>query len=172
MDLLFVGSYGHPPNRDAALWLASEIFPAVLRARPNARLILAGSAPTQSILSLAGPAISVPGRLTEQALSELYDSARVVLAPLRFGAGVKGKVLEALSLGVPLVTTSVGAQGIPDLGAIVPVVDDTEHLVAATVRLLIDDVAWLTQSRVQANYASEHFSQAAFETSLMRALSA
>jgi glycosyltransferase involved in cell wall biosynthesis len=171
-NLLFVGSYGHPPNRDAALWLASEVFPAILRVRPDARLILAGSGPTQAILALAGPSISVPGRLTEQALTAIYDTARVVLAPLRFGAGVKGKILEALSLGVPLVTTSVGAQGIPNLEAIVPVFDDTERLVAATVRLLTDDVEWHARSRAQAMYASEHFSHAAFEASLMQALSA
>ena len=170
--LLFVGSYGHPPNRDAAIWLVSEIFPQVLRFRPDAQLVLAGSGPTHSITALAAPKIYVPGRVTNEELSELYDRARIVVAPIRFGAGVKGKVLEALSCGVPVVTTLFGMQGIPNIESILTASDRTDKFVDAIVNLLNNDDLWMVQSAAQTKYASEHFSESAFSKSLMSAINA
>ena len=171
-DLLFVGGYAHRPNQDAALWLVNEILPPIRAAVPNARLILAGSDPTPAIIALAGESIVVTGRISDEVLLDLYASSRLVLAPLRFGAGVKGKVVEALSSGVPLVTTRTGAQGLPGLEDVVPVFDDPRRIVEAAVRLLGDDAAWVAQSKAQVRYARKHFSTAAFEASLMAAFSA
>jgi len=100
----------------------------------------------------------------------MYAQARVVIAPLRFGAGVKLKVLEAMRHGVPLVTTSVGAQGLPDLGEAVPVHDDPVQLAASVLRLLVDDEAWTDVSRRGCEYISRHFSRAALNQAIESAL--
>src|SRR5204862_2652020 len=99
--LLFVGRLTYPPNLDAALWLAEVIFPRVLAARPNARLAIVGSNPPEALRALAGSAIEITGYVNDQALMQYYDKSRVAMVPLRFGAGVKGKVAEAISAGVP-----------------------------------------------------------------------
>jgi len=92
--------------------------------------------------------------------------------PLRFGAGVKGKIVEALSRGLPLVTTSTGAQGIPGLADIVPVQNEVGQIVAAMQKLLTDDDAWIGQSRAQLNFAQPHFSKDAMRASILGALTA
>jgi glycosyltransferase involved in cell wall biosynthesis len=108
--LLFVGHYQSGHNYDAALGLAQEIFPRVQAHQPNARLVLAGSDPVTQIRSLAGPAIAVPGWLPD--LAPVYLSASVFVAPLRFGSGLKGKMLQAMAHGLPIVASAVAAEGI------------------------------------------------------------
>jgi glycosyltransferase involved in cell wall biosynthesis len=114
--------------------------------------------------------VNVTGYVTEQELSQLYNQHRVVIVPLRFGAGVKGKVVEALNCGLPLVTTSIGSQGIIGLDAIVPVNDEVTDIVASLKRLLTDDNAWKIQSRAQQDFAQQFFSRAAMQKSILSAL--
>ncbi len=104
-DLLFVGGFAHSPNEDAVVWLATEVLPLVRAHVPDARLLAAGSHVTQRIWSLAGPGVSIHADVAPGDLRKLYASARVAVAPLRYGAGVKLKVVEALREGTPLVTT-------------------------------------------------------------------
>lgn len=96
--------------------------------------------------------------------------ARVAVVPLRCGAGVKLKVVEALTAGLPLVTTPVGAQGLPGLSTVVAVEDDAASFAAAVVSLLRDDVEWKTRCRDQVEYAEGRFSRAALTASLLKAL--
>ena len=100
-------------------------------------------------------------------LHTAYARARVAVVPLRCGAGVKLKVVEALRHGLPLVTTPTGAQGLPGLGDILPVTDDPAAFAAATLRLLRDDGAWLGQSAAQSAYAEARFSRDALRESLL-----
>jgi GT2 family glycosyltransferase/ubiquinone/menaquinone biosynthesis C-methylase UbiE/glycosyltransferase involved in cell wall biosynthesis len=109
-DVVFVGGFPHTPNVDAAIFTATEIMPAVWDVVPRARLVLVGYAPPPEVWALAGPRVVVTGQVP--AVEPFLEQARVVLAALRFGAGVKGKVVDALRLGVPTVTTPVGAEGI------------------------------------------------------------
>ena len=170
--ILFVAGFAHPPNVDAALFLMTEILPVLeLQAGP-VHVVLAGSNPTQAVRSLAGPNVEVTGYLTDEALSALYHRYRAAVVPLRFGAGVKGTVVEALSRGLPVVTTSIGAQGIPGLRDVVPVVDDPDGIVAALKTLLTDDAAWLAQSHRQTEFAERRFSRAAMRRSVLEALDA
>jgi glycosyltransferase involved in cell wall biosynthesis len=90
--------------------------------------------------------------------------------PLRCGAGVKLKVVEALRAGLPLVTTPVGAQGLPGLAQVVDVADVTERFAAAVVALLRDDALWSRRSVAQARFAQARFSRDAMKTSLLGAL--
>jgi glycosyltransferase involved in cell wall biosynthesis len=110
--------------------------------------------------------------VTDEELGKLYAQHRVSVVPLRFGAGVKGKVVEALSRGLPLVTTSIGSQGIPALGEVIPVCDDVPSLVSALKLLLVDDAAWLAQSAAQVDFAQRFFSRIAMQRSVLSALEA
>jgi glycosyltransferase involved in cell wall biosynthesis len=168
--MLFVGGFRHPPNVDAACWFVKSVLPLILAQCPHARLVLAGSSPPATVRALAGPQVVVTGHISDAELAEWYANARVSVAPLRFGAGVKGKVVEALHAGLPVVTTSVGAQGLPGLADIVPVHDDADTQASATLRLLVNDEVWQAQAAAQVRYAERHFSQDALRTALLAAL--
>jgi len=170
--LLFVGGYLHRPNEDAAVFLAQNILPHIRIRCPSARLILVGADPTPRVKALASDVIEVTGPVDDASLKRLYETARVVLAPLRVGAGVKGKVVEALHEGVPVVTTPVGAQGMPFLERIVPVCEDEGDFVDSVSALLSDDSMWLTQSHAQTAYAQGNFCQEKFETELLTIVNA
>lgn len=171
-SILFVAGFAHPPNVDAAMFLINEIIPRLEQEIGPVRVVLAGSNPTEAVQALAGLDVEVTGYVTDEALGALYDRHRVSVVPLRFGAGVKGKVVESLSRGLSLVTTSIGAQGITGLGEIVPVHDDVAGIVDALRLLLTDDAAWMTQSAAQMAFARRWFSPAAMQRSVLSALEA
>lgn len=156
--LLFVAGFAHTPNIDAAAWLAREVMPQVWRRHPWATLVLAGSNPTEEVRALASERISVPGYVTDEELAALYARARVAVVPLRFGAGVKRKVVEALHHGLPLVTTPVGAQGLEGLERVVPVTADATAFAAEACRLLEDDGAWARVAADAQAYVRTRFS--------------
>ncbi len=139
-NLLFVGGYGHPPNEDAILWFAEEIFPLVLKECPQAVLHLVGGGAGPAIQKLVCQAVQLHGRVDDDALEVAYQQADVTVVPLRYGAGVKGKVVEAMAQGVPVVTTSIGAEGIPKSQNPL-VVGDTAEEFAARVCALLQDVS-------------------------------
>lgn len=168
--ILFVAGFGHPPNVDAACWLIEEILPRVRTRLPQVQLSLVGSNPTDEVKALAGDGVHVLGYVDDETLMSMYRSARVVVAPLRFGAGVKLKVLEAMAHGVPLVTTLVGAQGLPGLDEVVPVSDDPERIAGALVDLLVDDEGWLAVSDAAKRYIGTHFSEGVMTAALRRML--
>ncbi len=168
--VLFVAGFAHPPNVDAARWLVEAIMPAVWARRPGVRLSLVGSNPTAEVLALAGERVEVTGFVSDAELQRRYGAARVAVVPLRFGAGVKSKVVEALQQGLPLVTTSVGAQGLPGVEAASSVADDPVALADAILAWLDDDQAWLSASRAGAAYAGARFSRAALQATLHGAL--
>lgn len=169
--ILFVGGFAHAPNEDGVLWMAKHIMPRIFNSRPSAQIVIAGSNPTSTICALSTRRVEVTGHISDSALSALYDAARVAIVPLRYGAGVKGKVIEAMRAGVPVVTTSIGVQGMPDLPASVPVLDDPIKFADAVVELLVNDVDWLNQSTEQVTYVKARFSLCAMRASLRAALS-
>lgn len=108
--VLFVGSFHHLPNVDAAVRLATEIFPRLRRLRPEAALDLVGDAPPERLQALAGPGIAVTGRVPS--VEPYLDRAAVVVAPLRLGGGMRVKVLEALAAGKALVASPLAVEGL------------------------------------------------------------
>jgi glycosyltransferase involved in cell wall biosynthesis len=108
--VLFVGGFGHPPNVDAALWLARSIFPRVLERIQDARLELVGDRPGEDVRRLAGGAVAVYGSVPD--VTPYLDRAAVVVAPIRLGGSMRGKVLEALVAGKALVATPRAAAGL------------------------------------------------------------
>lgn len=171
-SVLFVAGFAHTPNVDAAKFLVEEIIPLLERSHGPIRVTLAGSNPTDAVRALQSETVEVTGYISEERLAELYDSHRAAIVPLRFGAGVKGKVIEGLSRGVPLVTTSVGAQGIVGLDQVVPVRDDAAGLADALDVLLRDDDVWLARSRAEMAFAQTYFSREAMQASVISALAA
>ncbi len=169
--ILFVGSFGHPPNQEAVLWFASHVLPLICARVPDARLAIVGSNPSPDVQALAGEAISVSANVSAVVLREFYRAARVAAVPLRYGAGVKLKVVEAMREGLPLVTTSTGAQGLPGLERIVSVCDEPEAFADAICRLLTDDALWTQRCTAQIAYVASRFSETAFRGALLEALS-
>jgi glycosyltransferase involved in cell wall biosynthesis len=157
---------------DAAEWLVREILPRIRAAVPEARLALVGSKPSDAVVALANDVVEVTGFVPDDELARRYAGARVVLAPLRFGAGVKLKVIEALAEGVPVVTTPVGAEGIEGLDAVIDVADTPEALAAAAIRLLQDDALWAERVRAQTGFIAGRFSAEAMQRALDAAFEA
>ena len=135
--ILFVGGFRHDPNIDAVLWLGKEIYPKI-RTAGNIPLYCAGSSPTEEIKALDGDGIHILGFVTDEELERYYGSCRMVVVPLRYGAGIKGKVIEALYHGLPIVTTSIGAEGIDGIEEAGFIVDDTDEFAKTVVELYHD----------------------------------
>ena len=135
--VLFVGGFGHPPNVDAARWLARSIFPRVVEHVPNARLELVGDRPGADVRDLAGDAVSVHGSVPD--VSPYLNRAAVVAAPIRLGGSMRGKVLEALGGGKALVATPRAAEGVEAVPGEHYVLASTEdELSEALIALLRD----------------------------------
>lgn len=133
----FHGSFQNQANRDAALFLAREIFPIVLRARPDARLRLIGRWPPSKVLSLSSERIDVTGMVPD--IRRELEGVGVYVAPMVSGTGIKNKVLEAMAAGLPIVATRRAVDGI-DAGSEVLVADTAEAIARNVVELLgLDD---------------------------------
>lgn len=156
--ILFVASFRHTPNVDGAQWFMSEVMPRVWDKQPRANIALVGSHPTDEIKAMASDRVLVTGFVTDEELNAWYGRARVAVAPLRFGAGIKGKVVESLAHGLPIVTTSTGCQGLEDASHFVPPLDDPQAAADEILRLLADDALWRSRSASAQAYARTRFS--------------
>jgi glycosyltransferase involved in cell wall biosynthesis len=135
--IVFVGSFGHPPNVDAALWLAGTIFPRVVALVPKARLELVGHAPGDEVRALAGGAVTVHASVPD--VTPYLDRAAVVVAPIRIGGSMRMKVLESLAAGKALVASPRAAEGVEELaGEQLLVAVDTDEMTDALTSLLLD----------------------------------
>jgi len=138
-----IGNFHHAPNLDAVKYLKSDIWPLIRKQMPNAELHVYGAYPTQQVLEMNDPSSGfiVKGR-AEDAF-EVIGNARVLLAPLRFGAGLKGKLLNAMQCGTPNVTSSIGAEAmhgqLPWNGFIA---DDAAEYAEKAVQLYQDEKLW------------------------------
>lgn len=156
-DICFLGGYRHPPNVDAVFWFVREVFPLIRSKRPDIRFIVAGANPTQEILALASDCVVVTGLVED--LSDVLDTARVFVCPLRIGAGAKGKVMSALAHGLPIVSTPIGVEG---AGLVenehVLVAERPAALAEAVIRLDSDPALWMKLSKAGLRLIQEQFS--------------
>ncbi len=160
--LLFTGTFTHPPNREAALWLGREIMPAVRARFPAARLCIVGTSPPPEVQALSGDGIEVIANAPS--LRPHTEAASVILAPVRSGGGMRMKVLQALAAGKPLVTTPLGAEGFNVLDPDPPlaIATDAEGIAAAAVALLGDAAGRHELGRRARSFAERHHSPAAW----------
>lgn len=164
--VLFVAGFGHPPNVDAAEWLVKAILPKLIAADPAVRIYLVGSNPSDKVLELASEHVVVTGYVEDAVLQDFYRRCRVAVVPLRFGAGIKSKVVEALQQGLPLVTTQIGAQGLDDVERVAHVADDPESIAASVRELLTNDALWQELSKASSRYAEQRFSKRSMREAL------
>lgn len=118
-NLLFVGGFRHGPNFDGIMWFIKEIYPNIVSKIPDIKLIIAGSYPPQELFDSANKNIVIKGFVSDEELNKLYQQVKMVVIPIRYGAGIKGKVIEAMANNVPVMTTSCGAEGINSEGLII-----------------------------------------------------
>ena len=144
--LLFIANYNHPPNVDAVLWLVNSVMPIVWQQMPGVVLTLAGSSPPDSITALRSENVRVTGYLPD--VTSVFRESRVFVAPLRFGAGMKGKIGHALAYRLPIVTTAIGAEGfdLRDGENALLVEPEPEPMAAAILRLYRDKDLWASLS--------------------------
>jgi glycosyltransferase involved in cell wall biosynthesis len=168
--VMFVAGFAHPPNVDAAVWLATEIMPLVWKRRPGVVLSLVGSHPTPDVVALKSPLVEVTGWVSDEELAARYLRTRVAAAPLRYGAGVKSKVTDAMRFGVPLVTTDVGVQGLPQAEEVVDVGTDAAVIAGRIVALLDDDDLWRKRSKAALAYIEARFGPEVMQAQLREAI--
>ena len=160
--LLFVGHYLHTPNEDAVCHFVGDIYPLVERQLPGVEFTMLGSSITDKVKALEMETIHAVGYAED--LQPYFAKARVFVAPLRYGAGMKGKIGQALSFGLPVVTTSIGAEGmglVNDLHVLIA--DDAEAFAAAVVRLYTDNLLWERISAAGRNHVVRNFSELAIK---------
>jgi GT2 family glycosyltransferase/glycosyltransferase involved in cell wall biosynthesis len=166
-DLVFVGGFQHPPNTDAVEWFVGEVFARVRAELPDVRFHVIGSRVPTSISALAGEHVLVHGFVED--ILPYMDDCRVSVAPLRYGAGVKGKVNMAMSCGLPVVATTIAVEGMHvRAGEDVLVADDAAAFASNVVRLYRDEALWNTLSANGLANVERHFSFAAARTAVER----
>ena len=159
-DLFFIGSFNHPPNVDAVMYFAREIFPLILRQMPDVRFHIAGSDMPYSVRALKSKRINPLGFVRD--VTPWFQRTRVFVAPLRHGAGMKGKIGQSLAFGLPVVTTRVGAEGMGlthETDAMIA--DDRGDFAAAVIRLYSDDRLWQCLSSAGQELVGQRFSKEA-----------
>ena len=164
--IAFIG--GHPPNLDAARWLIAEIMPRVRARDPALECWLVGEGLPEGLKQRCGDGLVALGPVAD--LTEIFERVRLTVAPLRFGAGIKGKVVDSLAAGVPCVTTPVGAEGLdlpPAFGG--GIAATAEAIAAAVLRLHGDATANKASRAAGLRYIEEAFSEANLDAAMARA---
>jgi GT2 family glycosyltransferase/glycosyltransferase involved in cell wall biosynthesis len=167
--LLFVGGFRHPPNVDAVKWFLGEVWPLLKSGMPDVVVTIVGSRMPDSLLNLAGPRVDIRGFV--QDITPLLQSARVSLAPLRYGAGIKGKINQAMAWGLPVVATNVAAEGMGMKDGREVLLADTPHAFAeAILRLYKDEILWNRLSKAGRENVRRHYSRATARLTLAKLL--
>ncbi len=157
-DLFFIGSFLHPPNVDAVFYFVREVFPLILRRIPDVRFHIAGSDMPYSVRALKSKSVNPLGYVRD--VTPWFQRARIFVAPLRHGAGMKGKVGQSLAFGLPVVTTSVGAEGMGLVHEVdVLIAEDAADFAEAVIRLYSDDNLWQRMSCGGQDLMKRHFSK-------------
>jgi glycosyltransferase involved in cell wall biosynthesis len=167
-DFVFIGNFFHEPNADAVKYLKEILWPKIHQLIPDAALHIYGAYPFEAILQMHKPSAKffVHGRA--ESADVVVKNSRIVLAPLRFGAGIKGKLLEAMQCGTPSITTSIGAEAmngnLPWNGF---VSDDADEMAQAATRLYHDKVLWMEAQENGFSIIKRRFLKNLFETHLV-----
>lgn len=157
-DLIFVGGERELANKDGVQWFCERILKYILPKMPDIKLFVVGFYENSFINKYSSENIIFKGNISDDDLNSLYSSVRLALAPLRFGAGVKGKVVEALSHGIPVISTDFGTEGIPDVESIINTANDEKSFAEKIISAYGNSDYLEKTSRLSLNFAKEHFS--------------
>lgn len=159
-NIMFVGGFSHAPNSHAVKWFVNECWPTIKQNVDNIHFYVIGSNPPQDILDLASECITVTGYINDEELNNYYNECKLAVAPLRYGAGVKGKVVDALYQGIPLVTTSIGAEGLSNPEDFIGVADDSEAFTKLVSDYYMNPKILKKLSKKSNQYCQDFFSEA------------
>jgi len=163
--LVFIGNYNHHPNDDAVYYFVEKVLPKVHARLPDVCLYLIGSYMKDKMKALASDTIKVVGWVDE--VEPEFAKRRVFVSYLRYGAGMKGKLGQALSLGLPVVSSSIGAEGMGLVGEEMALIaDNPDDFADAVCRLYSDSVLWEKLSRQGREYIEQHFGETAVREKL------
>jgi GT2 family glycosyltransferase len=157
--LLFVGFFRHTPNVDAVLWFVRHVFPEIQTHIPGIMFNIIGSELPDSIRRLSGKQVNIIGEVSDDELAIWYKRIRLVVVPLRYGAGVNGKILESLRFQVPVITTTIGAEGLPVAATYLRIADDPKLFAKSVIDLYDDEIAWKAQAEAGRSALGKHFSK-------------
>ena len=158
-DLLFVGGFKHSPNTDAVLWFEERIFNKIKMDIQDIKLYIIGSNPPKEIKKLESSYIKILGHVNDDILDEYYKKCRICIAPLRCGAGVKGKIIEAMYRQIPVITTTIGAEGLKNIENCLVIEDEPEKF-AEKLICMYNDYYFLSKLSMNGfNYINEYFTE-------------
>ncbi|PXV91456.1 GT2 family glycosyltransferase [Lachnotalea glycerini] len=156
--IVFIGGFTHDPNQDAVNWFVEKIWPKIYEVLQIPFYIVGSNAPL-AITNLNGiNGIIVKGYVTEEELTQLYQKCKISIVPLRYGAGVKGKVIEAIYHGIPVVTTSVGAEGIKNSQDVLEIRNSEEDFAKCVIKLYQDNKELTNIAHHMQEFIKEYFS--------------
>ena len=137
-DLIFVGNFLHSPNIDAIMWFYKEIFPKIVEKFPDIILHIIGAKNGEFIEKINSKNLKFEGHLSDEDLNSFYEKCRIAIAPLRYGAGVKGKIIEAAYNQIPMITTSIGGEGLDNSTEAFIIEDDAKKMSETISNLYIN----------------------------------
>lgn len=164
-DFVFIGNFLHEPNWDAVQFLYKEIWPAIHSKLPLIKMLIYGAYPTQKVLELNQPKMNfyIKGRADNA--FDVIQKARVLVAPLRFGAGIKGKLLEAMQCGTPTVTSTIGAESMKgELGWNGFIADDATEFAEKAIELYSNALLWEECQKNGFDIIEKRYQRSDFET--------
>ena len=163
--LMFIGGFVHLPNEDGIVWFVESVLPLIERKLSGVSLCIVGSHPTERVKLLASSDVIVTGYVED--VSPYFEKARVFVCPLRYGAGIKGKIGQSMAYGLPVVTTSIGAEGmgLTD-GHDALIADDEEAFAQKVIKVYQDRKLWETLSLNAMALIEKNYSPAAVKQAL------
>jgi GT2 family glycosyltransferase/glycosyltransferase involved in cell wall biosynthesis len=165
-DIVFLGGFMHKPNVDAVLFFADEIWPLISPVFPEARFIIAGADAPKEICNLASYTIVVKGFVED--LAQFYEFAKLSVAPLRYGAGIKGKILTSLGHGVPCVATNIAAEGIGLVdGTNIQIANTPKEFADKVVKVFTSAELWSALSKNGQDWIRENYSRQVVSSRLL-----
>ncbi len=155
--LLFVGGFQHPPNEDAVVYFLDTVFPLVLKFYPEMKFYVVGADPPKSVRGYESDRVVVTGYIKN--LTPYFAKSRVFVAPLRYGAGIKGKIGQSMGYGLPVVTTSIGAEGMGLVdGENALIADEPSDFSEKVFRLYSNETLWLKIRHAGIQHIENHYS--------------
>ena len=166
-----LGNFRHPPNLDAFRWMRQQVWPRIRQLLPRAELHVFGAYPTQEVMEANDPRVGFRVHGPAPELSGVFEGRRVSLAPLRFGAGIKGKISDSWWHGVPVVSTSIGVEGMgspKEWGGLIA--DDVESFAQSCVKLHESPSDWAQLRANAGRILDDQLSEQRFFTDLVQSV--